>query len=178
LAKRPRLLLLDTNAVFVAFRYGAWEGLCAAYEVVLPTTVIHESIFYLSRETGRRVELDLMAEVQAGRVTEITASAGEIAQLLVRFDLSFRKQIEAGEAEALAYLVTREDEEMRFVSADGAALEAVGMLGIAERAMCLAEALHLCGLGRPLPRQHERTFFRAHVALGQRRFVTGEGLVR
>jgi hypothetical protein len=52
------------------------------------------------------------------------------------------------------------------------------MLGLAENAMCLAEVLQLCGLGRPLPRQHGPDFFREHIAAGLQRFVTGEGLDR
>lgn len=177
MAKRPRLLLLDANAVFAAFRHGAWAGLCAAYEVVVPTTVVrHEALFYVARDTGRRIELDLSAEARDGRIAEVTVGPAEIAHLRSRFDASFRKQIDAGEAEALAYLVAREDDEMRFVSSDASALQAVAMLGITERAMCLAEALQLCGLARPLPRQHGPEFFREHIAAGQQRFVTGEEL--
>jgi hypothetical protein len=178
LAKRPRLLLLDANAVFAAFRHGVWEGLRAAYEIVVPATVVRqEAIFYVSRETGRRVELDLAGDARDGRIVEITVSPADIARLRARFDASFRTRLDAGEAEALAYLVTRDDEEVRFVSSDASALEAVAMLGIAERAICLAEALQLCGLARPLPRQHGPEFFREHISLGLQRFVTREGLV-
>ena len=48
--------------------------------------------------------------------------------------------------------------------------------GMAERAMCLAEALKLCGLERALPRQHGADFFREHIQIGLQRFVTREGL--
>ena len=177
MGKRPRLLLLDANAVFAAFRHGAWEGLCAAYEIVVPSTVArHEAMFYVARETGQRVELDLAGEARSGRISEITVSPAEIAALLARFDVSFRKQMDAGEAEALAYLAARDDDEMRFVSSDASALEAVAMLGFAERALCLAEALRLCGLERLLPRQHGLDFFRQHIEAGRQRFVTGQGL--
>jgi hypothetical protein len=177
LAKRPRLLLLDANAVFAAFRYGAWEGLCAAYEIVVPATVVrHEALFYVSRETGRRMELDLVADAREGRIAEVTVTPEEIARLRLRFDVSFRMRLDAGEAEALAYLAKREDDDLRFVSSDASALEAVAMLGMAERAICLAEALQLCGLGRTLPRQHGPDFFREHISAGLQRFVTGEGL--
>lgn len=177
MAKRPRLLLLDANAVFAAFRHGAWAGLCGAYEVAVPTTVIHgEALFYVSRETERRVELDLAGEERDGRVVEVTATPAEIAGVRSRFDPGFRKRLDAGEAEALAFLVAWEGDDPRFVTSDAAALEAVAMLGIAERATCLAEALRVCGLGRTLPRQHGPEFFRD--AEGQRRFVPGEGLAR
>lgn len=179
MANRPRLLLLDANAVFAAFRHGAWAGLCAAYEVIVPTTVIHtEAVFYVARDTGRRIELDLAAEALAGTIVEVTVSTDDVARLRARFDAAFRKQLDAGEAEALAYLISREDDEIRFVTSDASALRAVAMLGIAERAMCLAEVLQLCGLGRPLPRQHDHVFFRTHIEEGRRRFVTGEELAR
>lgn len=179
MARRPRLLLLDANAVFAAFRYGAREGLCAAYEVVVPATVVrHEAIFYVSRETGRRVELDLPSDAHEGRIVEVTVSSEEIARLRARFDASFRMRLDAGEAEALAYLVNHADEDVRFVSSDASALEAVAMLGMAERAICLSEALQLSGLSRPLPRQHGPDFFREHISAGLQRFVTGEGLAR
>jgi hypothetical protein len=178
LAKRPRLLLLDANAVFAAFRHGAWEGLRAVYEIVVPATVVrHEALFYVAKDTGRRVELNLVGEVRDGRIVEVAVALPDIARLRARFDVSFRARLDAGEAEALAYLVAREDEDVRFVSSDASALEAVAMLGIAERAICLAEALQLCGLDRPLPRQHGPDFFREHISIGLQRFVTREGLV-
>jgi hypothetical protein len=179
LTKRPRLLLLDANAVFAAFRHGAWEGLCAKYEVVLPSTVVRvEGMFYESRETGRRIYLDLPALVDDGTVTEYAASATEIADALAQFRPSFRQRLDPGEAEALCYLRAHADEDFRFVTSDGSAIEAVAMLGLSENAMCLAEALQLCGLGRPLPRQHGLDFFREHISAGLQRFVTGEGLER
>jgi hypothetical protein len=177
LAKRPRLLLLDANAVFAAFVSGAWEGLCAGYEVVVPSTIVRvEAMFYDSRETGRRVYLDLPALVDAGTIAEYVASAAELAATLAQFRPPFRQRIDPGEAEAITYLLTRPDDDAAFVTSDGSALEAVAMLGMAERAMCLADALRLCGLERPLPRQHGPDFFRAHIQAGLQRFVTRDGL--
>ncbi|MFL5386588.1 MAG: hypothetical protein ACJ8GN_29065 [Longimicrobiaceae bacterium] len=145
----------------------------------MPTTVVHhEALFYVSRETGKRMELDLARAAREGRIVEVTASPEEIAGLRARFDASFRTRLDAGEAEALAYLTKQNDEDVRFVSSDASALEAVAMLGIAERAVCLSEALQLCGLSRSLPRQHGLDFFREHISVGLQRFVTGEGLSR
>ncbi len=175
--KRPRLLLLDANAVFAAFRHCAWEGLCASYEIVLPSTVVRvEGMFYASRETGRRVYLDLPALVASGTVTEYEADTAEVAATLARFSPPFRRRVDPGEAEAISYLLAHPDEDLRFVSADGSALEAVAMLGLAENAMCLAEALDRCGHTRTLPREHGPAFFREHISIGRQRFVTGEGL--
>ena len=94
MARRPRLLLLDANAVFAAFRHEAWDGLCAAYELVVPNTVVRrEAIFYVSRETNKRVELDLVGEARDGRIVEVTVPAAEITALRSRFDPSFAGRI-------------------------------------------------------------------------------------
>jgi hypothetical protein len=177
MAKKPKLLLLDANAVFAAFKHGAWDGLCKAYEVVLPSTVVHvEGMFYDPPNGGRRVYLDLPALVEAGTVTEYTAVAGEIAAMRARFKAPMREKIDDGEAEAIVFLLEMPDEDVRFVTADKAALQAVAMLGLDERAMCLADALERCGLGRALPEEHGPAFFRKHIHIGLQRFVTREGL--
>lgn len=177
MAKKPRLLLLDANAVFAAFRHGAWEALCASYELVVPSIVVRtEAMFYESRETGRRVYLDLPALVESGVIVEYEATVAELQAVLARFRPPFRQRVDPGEAEAIAYLLAHEDPALRFVTADGSAIEAVAMLGFSESAMCLADALRLCGHERALPRQHRPEFIREHLEIGRRRFVTREGL--
>lgn len=175
--KKPRHLLLDANAVFAAFRHGAWDALRASYELVVPSIVVRtEALFYDSRETGRRVYLDLPALAAAGEIVEYEAGAGEIHAALARFRPPFRQRIDPGEAEAIAYLLAHEDPGLRFVTADGSAIQAAAMLGLAEAVMCLADALRLCGHERALPRQHRPEFIREHLAVGHQRFVTREGL--
>lgn len=177
MAKRPKLLLLDSNAVFAAFKYRAWDGLCKAYDIVLPSTVVNvEGMFYDPPEGGRRVYLDLPSLVADGMVIEYTAPAEALAAMRRRFKPAFRDRIDDGEAEAIVYLLDHPDEDVRLVTADKGALQAVAMLRLEDRAMSLAEALERCGLGRALPYEHGPEFLRKQIAMGLRLFVTGEGL--
>ncbi|HYH78494.1 MAG TPA: hypothetical protein VEX86_01810 [Longimicrobium sp.] len=177
MAKKPKLLLLDANAVFAAFKHGVWDGLCRAYAVILPSTVVHvEGMFYDPPGGGRRVYLDLPALVASGSITEYSASAAEVAAMRARFRAPFRGRIDDGEAEAIVFLLEHPDEDVRFVTADKGALQAVAMLRLEDRAMCLAEALERCGLGRALPEEHGAAFFRKQVSIGLERFITREGL--
>ncbi|HEX8831907.1 MAG TPA: hypothetical protein VF705_12115 [Longimicrobium sp.] len=177
MANRPKLLLLDANAVFAAFKYRAWDGLCKAYEVILPSTVVRvEGMFYDPPEGGRRVYLDLPALVENGMITEYTAPAEELVAMRARFKPPFRDRIDDGEAEAIVFLLGHPDEDVRFVTADKGALQAVAMLRLEDHAMCLAEALERCGLGRALPEEHGAAFFRKQIATGLQLFVTGGGL--
>lgn len=177
MVKKPKLLLLDANAVFAAFKYGVWDGLCTAYAVMLPATVVYvEGMFYDPPGGGRRVYLDLPALVANGTITEYRASVEKVAAMRARFRMPFRRSIDDGEAEAIVFLLENPDEDVRFVTADKGALQGVAMLRLEDRAMCLAEALERCGLGRALPEEHGAVFFRKQISMGLERFVTGEGL--
>src|SRR4051812_45897226 len=102
---RPRLLLLDAGALFGAFEQAAWDPLSSAYKLVVPSTVVRrEAEFYILAETQERHELDLPSLVAAGSVTEFTATPADLAAALGRFREPFLSLIDAGEAEALAYL--------------------------------------------------------------------------
>lgn len=124
MGKKPRLLLLDANAVFAAYRFGVWEGLCSAYDIVLPSTIVRvEALFYVSRDSGARISLDLPDLVANGTISEVAVDPTEVAALRSRFDHELRERIDRGEAEAIAYVLAHSDEDLRFVTSDGSALE-------------------------------------------------------
>lgn len=153
--KRPRLLLLDAVAVVAAFEAEVWEGLVAAYDVVVPSVVADEAHFYLKPpRVGRRHPIDLPAMEAAGSIRICEMGLGEIGALLARFDGSFSGRIHAGEAEALAYLASLdEDVDIRLVTSDKAALIAAALL-------------------------HEAEYHRACIAEGNRMRIQGQGLAR
>ena len=178
--KRPRLLLLDAVAVVAAFEAGVWERLVAAYEVVVPSVVADEAHFYLKPpRVGSRYPIDLTAMEAAGTIRICEMGLGEIATLLARFDGSFGGRIHAGEAEALAYLNSLdEDVDIRLITSDKAALIAAALLDLGHRSMCLADALRACGVTRRLDPQHESEYHRACIAEGNRMRIQGQGLAR
>jgi hypothetical protein len=176
MSSRPRLLLLDAGAVFAALRFDAWEALVAAYEVIVPSVVVRvEAIFYVTLQ-DERIEIDLPMEATNGRIREVVMSAADIEAVTRRFTPDFRERLDDGELEALAYLANNPDEEMRFVSADGPAIQAVAMLDPDCRVISLAEALDRCGTTKPLASQFSRDFVKRHVAEGNVRRIQGRGL--
>lgn len=173
---KPRQLLLDAGAVFAALQFDAWNPLVSAYEVVVPSVVVRvEAIFYVTLE-GQRVEIDLPAEVEKGRVREVVMSAADIEAVRKRFTPDFRERLDDGELEALAYLLGNPDEDVRFVSADGPAIQAVAMLDPDCRVISLAEVLDRCGYTKPLPDRFSRDFVKHHVGEGSVRRIQGRGL--
>jgi hypothetical protein len=178
LAKKPRLLLLDANAVIAALEAGIWEPLVAAYDVGLPSIVVHtELIHYHDSASGRRIAINADEWVGAGTVREIEMTPGDLHGTLSRFREPFVSQLDPGETEAIAYMLTLDEEdETRFVSADSWAIQAAAMLGLGHRMQSLEEVLEQCGQRRRLPSHHGRDFLRQNLAEGGRRMVTREGL--
>jgi hypothetical protein len=178
LPKKPRLLLLDAVAVVAAFEIGVWERLVAEYEVVIPSIVVDEAHFYEHPPRGgRRYPIDLVAMEADGTVRVCEMGPADIAALLAKFDRSFAAGIHAGEAEALAYLASAEEEtDIRLVTSDRAALYAAALLDLGHRSICLADALRACGLTKRLDAQHETAYHRACIAEGNRMRVQGQGL--
>ncbi|HLM68924.1 MAG TPA: hypothetical protein VK358_15405 [Longimicrobium sp.] len=174
--KRPRLLLLDAVAIVAAFRAGVWEQLVTAYEVVVSSVVMDEAHFYDDAD-GRRHPIDLAAMEAAGTIQGCEVGLAEIDTLLARFDGTL--SIHAGEAEALAYLASFDEEiDIRLVTSDKAALFAAALLDLGHRSMCLGDALRACGISKRLEAQHEAEYHRACIAQGNQMRIQGRGLAR
>jgi hypothetical protein len=176
MSRKPRLLLLDAGAVFAALRYECWDALLDCYEVVVGAVVVRvEAIFYTSQD-GERIEIDLPAEVARGRVREVEMSAQQVETVRKMFTPDFRERMDDGELEAIAYLLENPQEDIRLVSGDGPAIQAVAMVDDDSRAISLAEALEFCGQTKNLPDQHSRDFTRRNLAEGSMRRIQGRGL--
>lgn len=169
MARRPRLLLLDAGAVFGALEHQAWQALVNGYELVIPKIVLGEVQFYVSRETGERVEVDTQAWIDAGAVVIYEASAAELADTIRLINRPDGPEIHEGEAEALTYLrmqVDPADTGVAFVSADGAAIQATALLDLSHTAKCLEDVLAAVGYTKPLAARYRREFVERHVREG------------
>jgi len=157
-------------------RHEAWDAVVDAYQVVVPSIVVRtEAIFFIDRK-GSRIEIDLSEEAARNRISVAEMLAADIDAVRLRFTPDFRQRLDAGELEAIAYMLANTDSGMRFVSADGPAIEAAVMLDDDQRVMALAEVLDLCGMSKPLPRKYSREFTRLHLEEGARRRIQGRGL--
>ncbi|TET81221.1 hypothetical protein E3J38_04275 [candidate division TA06 bacterium] len=107
---------------------------------------------------------------------EWESKGAEIAELLANFDSVFQQTIDSGEAEALACLIARPDEDLGFCTADGPAIKALAMIGMASRGLSFEAALKVSGLSRLLPRHFTDVFFQDNLGAGRQNRITGEGL--
>lgn len=173
---KPQLLLLDAGAVFACLRFDAWDAIVDAYEVVVPSIVVRIEVEFYVNQQGERIEIDLADDVARGRIREVSMTVSEIEALKQTFAPDFRDRLHEGELEGLAYLLANPGMDIRFVTGDGPAIEAVAMLDEDARVLSLGEALDLCGRSKSLPHQFRREFAKRHVSEGMIRRIQGRGL--
>ncbi len=170
---KPRLLLLDNGAVIWAFKACAWDTLCNRFEIVVPSIIVRREAVYWEDSEGHRHPIDLVAEAEAGRITEYEATMSELARTAALLHPELRARVDAGEREALTYLRTHETDGVAFVTADGAAIEASVALDVSETAMSLDAVLRSCGLTKVLPEHHRDGFVKRKIDDGGIRLVQG-----
>ena len=145
----------------MALQYECWDTLVDCYEVVIGAIVVRvEAIFYTNRD-GERIEIDLPAEVARGRVREVEMSAQHLEEVRKMFTPEFRERIDDGELEAIAYLLENPREEIRLVSGDGPAIQAVAMVDDDSRAISTCRSARVL---RPDEEPAAPAFSRFHPA--------------
>ena len=81
---KPRLLILDTEAVIHLCEIGKWDALLEAYEVVLPETVAMKECRYYEDDSGYRIEISITEDIDSGRIRMESASFAEVNAILQR----------------------------------------------------------------------------------------------
>ena len=164
--------MLDAGAVFAVLEHEAWDALTRGYQVVIPRIVLDEIQFYYSRDTGRKVFVNPESWVEHGKIRAYEAQATDVAETLTLINRPDGPEIHDGEAEALTYLRLEVDplaQDIAFVSADGAAIQATALLDMSHTAKSLSEVLQVIGYSKPFPRRHRRQFVERHLRLGFQR---------
>jgi hypothetical protein len=178
---RPRCVLLDAGPVIFLHAAGVWVRFCEAFDVVIPETVAEDEALFHSRDsvTGASDPISVRAEEKAGRVTVVSATSTEVADVAGLFSDDFIMGLHDGELEGLGLLARRDGlEGHAFCTGDGAAIQAAMMIGLEERCMPLESLLDSVGLRQPVPKQLSRAFFETHRRHGLGNRVTGSGLHR
>ena len=142
------------------------------YQVVIPRIVLDEIQFYYSRDTGRKVFVNPESWIEDGTIRAYEAQATDVAETLTLINRSDGPEIHDGEAEALTYLRLEVDplaDDIAFVSADGAAIQATALLDMSHTAKSLSEVLRVIGYTKPFPARHRRRFVEEHLQLGFQR---------
>ncbi len=175
---RPSCVLLDANVVIAAHELGVWDWLVRVIHVRVPSIVVRgEALYYHPlAQPKKKVPIDLPAQAQSGTIEELVGTAEDIARVLSVFDRSFVGGIHAGEAEGLALVLAGCAGDAQFCSGDALAIQALAMLGLAERAVSFEVLLGGKKTVVPLAAQCTEDYLRRNLAIGQERRITGEGL--
>ena len=175
----PKLksLIPDADAIIHLHELGLWGRLCKRTEVLVPSVVAREVEYYRDLQTGEWVLIDLKQQCDQQGITEITATAIEVAQFLAQFDVVLSDELHEGELEALTCLAIHADQDCRFCTADKAAIRALVLAGMAEKGISLEKALRWVGLAVPeLHHQHSEARFRALLKEASIQRIQGTGL--
>ncbi len=176
---KPRLFLLDAGPVIGLHELGLWRDLLDRAHVIVPAVVADKEVAFWDDSGGVGRPIDLRHDEAAGRLQICCADAATVASVLDCFDPVMRERIDAGEAEAIALLHCWDGERPGFCTADGAAVRAACLLGLADRIVSLEAVLRRVGLGPPrLALKYCEKKVRQWVAEGRQMHVRGEGLAR
>lgn len=173
---KPQCVLLDANVVIKAHELNIWLHLTDQYQLILPSTVIRNEARYFKAASGVHAQITLQPLVEQGKITELTATIEELANVNALFASWFFETLDPGEIEALALLKANKAPGAYFCSSDGPAIQALGMIAMSERGISMETLLIKVGLRKNLPKEYQERFFRKHLRLGQKRRITGEGL--
>lgn len=144
---RSRLLLIDTCVVIEAHRLDVWQALLSQCEVVLPETVVGETIL-VAREYDD-ISLQLEKEIEEGLIQAPSLNASDLAVVCRRCP-PFPGKIDPGELECLAYLLNDTAARSLICSSDAVVFRYLAWAQLAERGISLEEVLRAIGLGPPL----------------------------
>jgi hypothetical protein len=169
-------LLLDACIIIDAHSLGVWANLVETGQIVVPSIVIRDEAQFYETEQGMiPTPIDLRALLDENRIAEASATAAEMRQVLDHFDRNTQEGLDPGEIEALAIIMQNEDDEMRFCTADRAAVEAIAMLGLSEQGISMECMLDELGLHSTLPLKCTEHRFRQYLENGKVMRVQGKG---
>jgi len=168
------LLLLDADVVIDAHRLGMWDKLLAQNKVHIGSVVLRTEVEYYIDNKGRRRNINLMAQHQAKKITELSATLVEQSVLRERFDAVLGPKLDPGETESLVLL--ERTPELTFCTFDYAAITAVVLLDMGNRVISFETVLKQCGLSRRLERKHSEERFKRIVKRAHLMRVMEQGL--
>jgi len=180
LSPKPKSLIPDTMVVICLHELGLWDRLCSLLQVVVPSTVLGESIYFEDPETNERHGIDLRQQVAGGIITEESATVEEVQEFQQHFDAVMLKGLHDGEVEALTLLWKDRVPGCFLCSADQAAVKALVLVGMRQKGISLEQLLHEVGLrgGKSLGPQYLQERFEQWVEEAKVDRIEGRGLAR
>ena len=170
------MFLLDACIIIDAHSLGVWAALVDTGKIVAPSIVVHDEVQFFETEQGMiPTPIDLRTLLAANKIKEASATAFEMHEVLDHFDRNTQEGLDPGEIEALAIIMQDAENEMRFCTADRAAVEAIAMLGLSERGISMECMLDELGFHRTLPSKCTEHRFRQYLENGKVMRIQGKG---
>ena len=137
---RQSIVLVDTNAIKAAHRIGCWNALRKNYKLHSVRICIVEATRQnkLGRKLVDRPEAELAAELVLGKVDDL-------ARADLRLSIGNRNDVDAGEAELLAYARTLPGRTWWLCGPDAGTVKALNHLQLLERMVALETLAKVCG---------------------------------
>lgn len=131
MSKKSLLVILDADVIITCHQVEIWNQITHHYSVQIPETIAREEArYFISANTGRKHDIDLLAQVNTNEVELISATFDEIEDLRTNASDNFFRAIDAGETEAIAILFSRQASEPKFCTGDQTAIRAASALGL------------------------------------------------
>jgi len=167
-----KLWLLDADVIIKLLELDVFDRLADRHEVHVASTVVDEVKYY--RREGQKVRVDFRRSyVLPGRVTEASASAEQMREVIDRLPVLKQQVIHAGELESLAVLMQRED--LTLCTFDAAAIRTLPFLDASGRSVSAERLLLDSGLklspGHKLDVRLTEAYFRSNIEIGQLEFI-------
>jgi hypothetical protein len=149
-------LLLDANVIIKLHELKIWDKFYSVNKIHVASSIVRDrrginepgEAHCAFLEKGERIDYDLRSDVAEGKIIEVYCDPSEIKRVQDKLDSLNGPNIQMGELESITYLVKEEKTDIKFCTADEAAIKALVLLGIKHKAISLEKALEQCGLGR------------------------------
>lgn len=173
-----KLLILDAGVVIKLHEWDLWQQVIAKCDVHLSSIVACRESKYCRMEADEwGQDIDLGQAIADKQVTIFATSPSEILAFKNRFDANYFCDLDDGEAESLAYLVSQRTLDFKISSGDAIVYKTLGNLNIAEQGISLEEVLQQIGMSRKInPFQYTKAFRDRMSAVGATDRVQGRGL--
>lgn len=174
--KKLRFLLLDANIIIKLHELGIWAQVVDRCDVLIARTVAeHEAKYYHDGNADHLI--DLSSDIAAQRIGVVEMDAVQLKSFLDRFDPVYFGEMDPGETESLAYLVSSPDPCL-ICSSDAIVFRILGCLKLIGQGLSLETILQQIGLGRSLAYQYTERFREYWTKRGRQDGMNGIGLRR
>ena len=161
----PPDLTIASGVDALAHCIEGYVSLATPYHPYFESIVIGEITYY--KRNGVKYFVDFRSDyIQKKSVIEISASAGDVAQLSQLLPGALIPTIHPGEFESLAIMLKKSD--LIFCSCDAATIRVLPILDLSERGISAEKLLQESGLSTSgLQDRHTEKYFKNNLAIGQ-----------